>query len=1366
MRRLFIILVVILICSPAAGDTPLRILYWDNTSVTFELTTAQPRITPLEERETPISDVEVPGMINYTSEGRPVLPVERFVFGVPDDEGVQIKIVERDIEKLEGVLPRLYHDGAFDPEKQRELLLSGDMELEDRFVRLGGTRVFRKRHLAMVDFRPVLFDQKNTCLIRARRLVVQLSFPHPSVNVIRGTLSGRASLVETPSGRSSLGRTPGKTSPGKTPLFWGHLMANSEQASRWSLPEKRPSQRQRSPFEFDLSDNWVKLSIRETGMYVITHNDLLSLDINPSEINPATMRLFSAGPFEQPDSISDGGSFEDSYHMTEHSMLFTGSGSEFIPTDSLIFYGVGPKGWLDYVNPSARWSKRYEHTYSNVSVYWLTWGVGFPGECKRMGSRNVTPSGSPDTTVVSFRRRIHFEQDNKYDPTHTDDRWFWELVKGGAESSFSHDFNLPGIIASDGIIRTQCYGRIFDMDVPKKTLSSVCYINGALSDTIYWDIYRNLHYLPEEMTIMEAEVSNLNPGENNFYLDFLSDRSNEEMMVLWFDVFFHHSLSANEGMLDFFSPVYQGKTLFSAEGLSTTPPYIFDVTDHTDPTRLKEFSLNGGTLEWEDNLTGSRHYMAISPGSLRKPSIEIGGSPSDPLPSLRDSEECPDMLIIHHSKFRDAASTLASHRSSSIAGIQNPLVWSLDVEDVFNNFSGGMKDPIAIRNYLKFLYENYNDDGDPKLKYVLLIGNGNYDYLNRTGKGTDFIPYYINRIKRYYLTESQGIEDEDFLVKLDDREDDCPDMAIGRLIPVTSREANTWVNQITRYEGDIDPGDWRNKVILLADDEYSTYTDHEFTHLEDTERMSGRNGQFPWLVDFKKIYLHDYPFVGNSKPGAKNDLIKEWNQGALIVNYVGHGGRQQLADERVMLNSDIYSLTNGYRRPLFMGLSCEVGDLDDPYSRSFSQVLVTSERGGAIASISGAAPTKGWSNIALGQSIYDHLFTSKDSTGTIPIGYAYQLGKISTYKVAYNNTKYALLGDPAMSLAYPEYRVIHNISEIDTLATGYPCTIRGEVRLNGEVLTSFDGIADLEVFEARKNIEETISWKVDTVTITKNIKYYLPGEPIFRGTVDVQEGEFGIDLMIPVRCRTGNGARIRSYVYSSTADGVGAIDTVTIVRPDSIPENSDAPQLRMYFAGQATRVKPGAILISEISDSDGIALLGTEPKNSIYLQFDQSSYPIFVTEYFQYDHGSSTSGKIEYPLPSGFSNGPHSVVLSAFDNLGASSSDTLRFEIVDENIYTVSDVFNFPNPFSESTNFVFQLSSRGRVSLKIYNLSGVLIWEKDINAQEGFNSINWRGCDFTGDGIANGTYVYLLDVDFTDSFHRSEQVKGTVVLLR
>jgi hypothetical protein len=670
-----------------------------------------------------------------------------------------------------------------------------------------------------------------------------------------------------------------------------------------------------------------------------------------------------------------------------------------------------------------------------------------------------------------------------------------------------------------------------------------------------------------------------------------------------------------------------------------------------------------------------------------------------------------------------------------------------------------MKDPLAIRNYLKFLYDNYSFDGAPVIDYALLVGNCTYDARDILGRSNDFVPVYIN-----INYENEGVEDDDFLVKLDDGYDRLVDVAIGRMPVLSRRDADIWIDRVIEYESGGDWGTWRNRVVIVADDEHSTNTDSDFYFTWDAEWMTADDGPIPRYVDYSKIYLHHYPFVGDLKPGATSDLLKVWSDGALVVNYAGHGSPEQLADERVMQMADMYSLMNGIRQPLFLAFSCTVGNLESPYRRSMGQEITVLDNGGAIGVIAGVAPTILIPNRELNYIYFDYLFSGGDPMATEPVGTALMMAKTDAKTFIYtsNNAKYTLLGDPALTLALPGHVVEHEIDAIDTMATGNRYRLNGRVTDGGELISSFNGTAEIVVQESMEMIsEDIIYWGTED-----KLEYRLPGKDIFRGSVDVTGGAFDLDFVIPVRCRTGSRARVRSYVSEAGADGVGAADTLVIIPSGTIPPNEAAPDIDIYFAGQATKVKQGAVLVAEISDDDGIAILGTEPQNSIYFEFDRSGYPIFVTEYFEYEYGSSTTGRVEYPLHSGFEPGKHSVIVRAFDNIGESATDTLDFEVVEEGLYTVSDVFNMPNPFTESTNFVFQLSSRADVLLHVYNLSGIEIWNSELVAEEGFNSIYWDGRDFIGDRIANGTYIYVLEVSFRDSYNRTETVRGKVVHLR
>jgi len=1262
------------------------------------------------------SIIEMEGFYQLRKDNYPVIPTRRLIFSVPEGSAASLDFVKVDYVRREGInLPIFDPDGKMVPAETPE---GFDFDRGASFARLGGTGKYRKRDVVFVDIFPVLFSGSKGGVVIAKSLVIRLNYGVPSVDAAR-----------------------------EDPLVREAVFNKEKMPSKAEV--RRGLSRQRTPFEFALSSHWIKMRVGEPGVYCITYDDIFKLGINPSQIDPASVRIFSSPPLPQPDSINSGGSFEEGYHLEEIDIIVKDTDGAFQPGDSIIFYAIGVNNWVDYIDPTSTSRTYLKHPYDVKHVYWLTWGGDFGSQPARMQSRDVSP-GSYDLDVDSYEARMHVERDLMYDAIHTDDGWYWRYMNSGGTSTFNDYFILSDISDQNGIVRTIAYGAYVYQHLDN---SASFYINSQFVGDTSWTV--SYSYNPSAMRIFERPISNLREGSNTFKIVKPLD---DQMYVQWYEIFYHRRLKSLSNVLDFFSPDTIASVRFNLSGFTDSNILLLDVTDFKKPVVLTGYQSAGDGLVFNDVIDGSpRHFFASSVSSIKKPSLRVRN-----VTSLRDETAGPDMVIIYYNRFREAAFRLKAHREEKLPFSNGPVVKAVDIEDVYDNFSGGLKDPIAIRNYLKFLYDNFDENGSPKLKYALLIGEGTYDHRNLLGRGNDLIPLYMNI---HFSNEHEAVEDEDFLAKLDDDIDKIPDVAIGRLSVVSEHEANSYVDRIVEYENNPEDGPWKDKFILVADDEYSSNRNDDFVFMIDAEELASRSGPIPTCMDIKKIYLHVYPFVGGAKPDAKRDLLKEWNDGALIVNYSGHGSPLQLADERVMSNPDVYNLTNANRRPLFLAFSCSVGDLDSPYQRSMAQNLVNFDNGGAIATMCAAAPTYGHPNSILNAELLSTIFTSKDSTGTVPIGVALQLAKMhvaSDYGYEKNNSKYILLGDPAMTLDLPKYSITHDVSSIDTMKAGFRYSLSAGVIEGDGVKNDFNGEAEIIIQEA----EESISENLIRDGIKYRIKYVLPGNVLFRGTSDVVNGGFGISFVVPKRVRVGPGARIRSYAYAPGMDGAGACDTLVIATTDSFPPNNDNPVINMHFAGMATKVKSGARLIAEISDSDGIAILGSEPQNSIMLMFDGSGFPIFVTDYFRYEHGSYTKGWVEYPLNTGFKPGKHSVVLKAFDNLGASSSDTLNFEVVEDSLYLVTDVFNFPNPFSEGTNFVFQLSDDADVDLKVFNVSGFLIWEKRITGVEGFNSIYWDGRDLSGDIIANGTYIYQLDVMFRNSFHREEKIRGKVVFLK
>ncbi|MFO7445142.1 MAG: T9SS type A sorting domain-containing protein, partial [Ignavibacteriaceae bacterium] len=89
-----------------------------------------------------------------------------------------------------------------------------------------------------------------------------------------------------------------------------------------------------------------------------------------------------------------------------------------------------------------------------------------------------------------------------------------------------------------------------------------------------------------------------------------------------------------------------------------------------------------------------------------------------------------------------------------------------------------------------------------------------------------------------------------------------------------------------------------------------------------------------------------------------------------------------------------------------------------------------------------------------------------------------------------------------------------------------------------------------------------------------------------------------------------------------------------------------------------------------------------------------------------------------------------------------------------ERLFTVSNemdilnVYNYPNPFTERTDFTFRLTQiPDELKIKIYTIAGRLIREiikPQAELRFDFNTIAWDGKDEDGDQIANGVYLYKI----------------------
>jgi hypothetical protein len=101
-------------------------------------------------------------------------------------------------------------------------------------------------------------------------------------------------------------------------------------------------------------------------------------------------------------------------------------------------------------------------------------------------------------------------------------------------------------------------------------------------------------------------------------------------------------------------------------------------------------------------------------------------------------------------------------------------------------------------------------------------------------------------------------------------------------------------------------------------------------------------------------------------------------------------------------------------------------------------------------------------------------------------------------------------------------------------------------------------------------------------------------------------------------------------------------------------------------------------------------------------------------------------------------------------NYATESYDTITYDLIVSNSLLIKDLFNYPNPMKNQTEFMFSLGGAdvsNQCKIKIYTVAGRLIKEINTPANIGYNQIFWDGRDSDGDYMANGVYLYKLIVE-------------------
>jgi flagellar hook assembly protein FlgD len=1093
------------------------------------------------------------------------------------------------------------------------------------------------------------------------------------------------------------------------------------------------------------SGNWYKFSVKQTGLFRIGYNDLINMGINVNSLNPQNIAIFGNPAGMLPEANS-----ADQYDDINELAIIVADGNDgkFDANDYILFYGQSPVVWK--YNSSRVLFEHQINYYADQTYYFLTTDQNI-GIKKRI-SLQTEPSNSAAFQINSFvdYAFYHKELENL---AKSGKIWVGERFDN-IIYNYNYPFNFPDLISDSNLYLK--YSLLASSPAISKFIlnlngnTKVIEFNSLISSTSGTLALNKVDYLV---------LNNIN-NPINININYDHPLSTSKAWLNYLEMNVYRQLKFNGSQLSFRTSEGYGSGNISQFNISNSNSTV-NVLDVTDPLNVRfiDKKLNGNTLSFKISTDTLKEFIAYNGASFLTPTY-IGVVANQNLHGLSQH----DYIIVSHPLFLNEANRLAKLHED----INQLKVKVVTPEIIYNEFSSGSQDPMAIRNFMKMFYDRATNANEMP-KYLLFFGDGSYDYKNRIADNSNFIVTYESDAS---FEGSMSYASDDFFGFLDDNENgtsswESLDLGIGRFPVKTLAEAQTIVNKIYRYSSKTDLvqnsnttisnfSDWRNTVCFVADDEDGN------VYLKDTELIYTKLKNSHPAINSDKIYLDAYPQVSNAGGQRYPDVNEAINQrvekGALIVNYIGHGGELGWAHERVLEISDILKWKNRNNMPLFFTATCEFSRFDDPERTSAGELVILNENGGGIALLTTSRLAYQSPNMALNNSFFNRVFVK--TNGKYPT-----MGDLMRYSKNDASNNYAiknfvLLGDPALKLSYPKYNVLtthinnKSVSAVsDTIQAMSTVTIKGIVTDENMNKINYNGVLFPTIYDKPMLVNSLANDPASS-----HINFELPKAILYKGKASIINGDFEFSFIVPrdIAYYYGYG-KISYYAKNDSSDANGFYSNIVVgsFDPSVIPDVT-GPEIKLYMNDTNFIFKgitdENPILLAKISDLNGINTVGNGIGHDIVAYFDgNETKPIILNDYYVSDIDEYNKGSVYYPFFE-LNEGLHSIKVKVWDVFNNSTESYTEFIVSKSAQLALNNVLNYPNPFLESTNFVFehnQPDSELDIQIEIYDMNGKnlkTISQKIISGGYKIEPINWNGTTDSGDKIGKGIYIYRLIV--------------------
>ena len=1102
---------------------------------------------------------------------------------------------------------------------------------------------------------------------------------------------------------------------------------------------------------------WIRFAVPQEGIYRLT-TAFLRDSLGVASPDLSRIQVYGNGGRTLP-AITDAPRPAD---LVEVPTLVSG--------DALLFFGEGPS-WWDFVPATGGTAAAWQHDlspFADAAHYFLRVDAPAP---RRLAAEAFPGWADAERLATVTDRRFH-ERDRYNHPRDGSGSgldWLGEEIqRGGAGLTVLAGATPPGVA---GPVRYRARVASRTSQAITLTMSQGTDVLASVAPSAVVTSASNISDLLSDRFVAVERAAGADLGVT---FRASGGAADGKSWLDWVEAVVERTATADAGVVRFATPGGRsGRFEIALQGFASAPE-VWDVTTSGAVRRLGVQASGGAFVVQVEAGDRPREIVAFDVAGRYVRSLPGRGTPVANQ-NLHGLGGFPAYVIVAHPDFAAQAERHAAYRRTR-DGLETVVVTT---EQVFNEFASGSTDMRAVRDYLKFLYDRAPDVARLP-QFVLLFGDGHFDYRNIGTEVPNFVPVFetenmFNRTNSYTTDDYFGIlaDGDGTFANTFAGTAERVQLGIGRLPVRTAGEAEDMVDKIQLYESPAARGEWRSRATYVGDDQLPNTWDQDL-HVQNADGTAQRAAATDPSLTIQKIYTPTYPLVrpagNNRRPAATEAVIRSINEGTLIWNYSGHGSPENLGDERYFTEDVLARLDNPLRPTIFVTATCSFGKFDIDEEQSMAERVLLLPEGGGIAAFTTvrvvytSSSPNDINNYGLNLELTQQMFTRERDGRPRRMGDILFRTKNTAVGASLNNRKFNLLGDPAMRIGLPERRIV--LSAPAEFRAFDEATVTGQILgADGLPDAAYTGEVDVAVFDALRIA------RLPPSPPPFVIPFYLPrGEytvqtdALYAGRASVRGGQFSATFRVPQDVSySGLPAKVFAYAAGTATDASGASLAARVsATAGTRPDDGAGPALRLFLddttfvSGGLSRATP--VFLARLSDASGINTVGAGVGHELLLTIDgDASTAVDVGRYYTGDLDTYRSGTVRYPLPR-LAPGPHTARLTAWDAVNNSASAEVSFTVSDAEGLEVQNVFPYPNPTAGPTRFTFEhnqpAGTAARVQLRIFSLAGRVV--RTIDGDEalpggvltgGLVQIPWDGRDDDSDRLATGIYLYRLRIE-------------------